>query len=387
MNVQEWIEKSKIKVMKGAETLPPFGTPDYEFQELHLELTYACNLRCRMCNVWGVYRNDRLMPRKEMSVEELVDYIEESRILKRIQGLVISGGEPFLKKGFQELCAYFMTHYPELRVGILSNLYNRELILRRLKDLRNFTQRIWIGTSLDGLHELHDNTRGVKDAFSHFQESLKMLGADFPEVPVVVNYTLTTDNYRGIHAAYKYCRERSLDLSIQFPVAWEGAETFTFSEEQLKEIEGHLIHIMEDAVKDFEAGKMDDNGLMAKIFYLSGLMDYQRKPGRVFERCIAGRRFTAISPEGKVYFCPLLKNRTVGDLREKPFDEIWNSREANDLRKKIDRGFCDCWLNCTIYPNASESLEEKKPEKYHEEEGLLRKLFGMTMAGKQIICY
>jgi len=95
---------------------------------------------------------------------------------------------------------------------------------------------------------------------------------------------------------------------------------------------------------------------------------------------VAGRRFTSISPEGKVYFCPILKNMIVGDLRDRPFDEIWNGREAGELRKKIDKGFCDCWLNCTIYPNASESLAEKRIIK--ESEGFLKKLFGEILTGK-----
>ncbi len=380
MTVNEWIEKSKRMIMEGAKNLPDFDAPEHEFQELHIELTYACNLRCRMCNVWNVYGNDRLMPKKEMSVEELVDYIEESRILRRTSGVVISGGEPFLKRGFQDLCIYFLTHFPNIRTGILSNLYHGELIIRKLKDLASYINRLWIGTSLDGLAELHNNTRGVRDAFLHFQSSLKMLNMTFPELPIVVNYTLTTDNYRGIYETHRFCRERNLDLSIQFPVPWKGAEVFTFNEEQLKDIEMQLVQIMEDAVRDYESHKMDDKGLMAKLYYLSGLMDYQRDPRRVFKRCVAGRRFTAISPEGKIYFCPILKNMIVGDLRDKPFDEIWSGRKAQALRRKIDKGFCDCWLNCTIYPNASESLAGKKVVR--ESENFFRKVFGEILAGK-----
>jgi radical SAM protein with 4Fe4S-binding SPASM domain len=154
-----------------------------------------------------------------------------------------------------------------------------------------------------------------------------------------------------------------MDLSVQFPVPWEGAENFTFTAEQLDGIEILLKKMMADAVADFEAGKMDERGLMAKLFYLDGLTDYQRNPRRVFDRCVAGRRFVNISPEGKVYFCPCLKHILIGDLREKPFDDIWLGREATMLRKKIDRRFCHCWLNCTIYPNASEALEEKRPYK------------------------
>lgn len=366
MDVYEWIEKSRQMIIKGAETLPEFKSPEDELQELHLELTYACNLKCRMCNIWSVYSKDRLMPRKEMSVEELVDYLEESKILKGINGVVISGGEPFLKKGFQELCLYFLNYYQNISIGILSNLYSHSLIIRKLKPLEPYLDRFWIGTSLDGLGELHNNTRGVKDAFIRFRETLDILKKNFPGLPVVVNYTLTTDNYQGIYETHRFCRDHYLDLSIQFPVPWEGAEIFTFTEEQINKIESLLVKIMEDAVEDFRTSRIDEKGLMTKLFYLSGLIDYQRNPRRVFRRCVAGRRFTTISPEGKVYFCPILKNFVIGDLRDRPFDEIWKGKEARALRRKIDKGFCHCWLNCTIYPNANESLNQRESGKRKE---------------------
>jgi len=341
--------------------LPPFGSPTAEFRELHIELTYACNLKCRMCNIWNIYRNDPVMPRKEMSVEELVDYIDESQILKQLGGVVISGGEPFLKKDFTALCAYLLNSYPRASVGILSNLYNRELVISRLKELAAGIDRMWLGTSLDGLGELHNNTRGIGNAFQKFCRTLAALREEFPAFSVTVNYTLTTENYSGIYDAYAFCRTQGMDLSVQFPVPWEGAEKFSFAPEQLSKIETLLQRMMADGVADFEAGKIDERGLLAKLFYLDGLTDYQRNQRRVFDRCVAGRRFVNISPEGKVYFCPCLKHMLIGDLREKPFDEIWLGKEAVALRRKIDRRFCHCWLNCTIYPNASEALEEKKP--------------------------
>jgi MoaA/NifB/PqqE/SkfB family radical SAM enzyme len=76
----------------------------------------------------------------------------------------------------------------------------------------------------------------------------------------------------------------------------------------------------------------------------------------VFRKCVAGRRFAAFSPEGFVYFCPILKNSTVGCLTDTPFDQIWTGAQAEILRQRIDVGACHCWLNCTIYPNADEMI-------------------------------
>ena len=358
MRVKEWVEKSRAEILPYSEEKPRFGKLEEELKELHLELTYACNLKCRMCDIWSKSRREPKIGRHEMSCEEIVQHVQQSKLLRNIQLLVLSGGEPFLKKGFAELAAYFLNNFPQVNVGILSNFYNTQLIYNSLKEIQNKSGvgRLWIGTSLDGMEQLHDNTRGVPDAFRHFCETLQLMRMEFPTIPVSVNFTLTTDNYHDLFSVYRFCRTNNMSFSAQFPVPWKDAEIFTFTEKQLSEIEQQIFKIIEDEIVDFESGKIDKNSLLAKIFYLQGMIDYQHNPRRVFKKCIGGRKFATFSPEGKVYSCPILKSMVLGNLREQPFDEIWAGAAAGKLRGKIDQGFCHCWLNCTIYPNAGEAL-------------------------------
>lgn len=378
MKAQEIVEKGKTLIFQGAENLAEFGSPEQELNEVALELTYACNLKCRMCDIWGKYKKDRMMARKEMPIEELVEYFEESRIIKNIKSIVISGGEPFLKKGFPNLVTYFLQAHPKAKIGILSNLYNTSFTISSLRKIRNTnaSERIWVGTSLDGLENAHNNTRGMPNAFQKFNETMALMKTEFPEIPVTINYTLTTDNYKDLARAYKYCKNQDLSMSIQFPVSWKDAEIFTFGGEEMNSIEAQIGEIMEEDMKDLEAKKVDERGLMARFFYLDGLTDYQKCPRRIFNKCIAGNRMVTFSPEGKVYFCPLLKHMPVGDLREKTFDEIWLGDEAKKLRKKIRNGFCHCWLNCTVYPNVDEAMSEScRKNKRAKKQSFLQSIF------------
>jgi MoaA/NifB/PqqE/SkfB family radical SAM enzyme len=36
-----------------------------ELEELHLELTYACNLKCRMCDIWNKSKREPKIARQE----------------------------------------------------------------------------------------------------------------------------------------------------------------------------------------------------------------------------------------------------------------------------------------------------------------------------------
>ena len=50
MRVKEWIEQSRAEILPYSEKEPRFGTLQEELKELHLELTYTCNFKCRMCD-------------------------------------------------------------------------------------------------------------------------------------------------------------------------------------------------------------------------------------------------------------------------------------------------------------------------------------------------
>jgi radical SAM protein with 4Fe4S-binding SPASM domain len=357
LNAREWVEESRAQILSEGAEFKPFGSPEDELKELHLELTYACNLRCRMCDIWGRYAKDHTLPRRELTVQQILGHIAQSSLLARVRLVIVSGGEPFLKPGFSDLVAGVIEMLPAT-VGILTNLYNTGLIKSRLSEIktRSGLDKIWLGTSLDGLEAAHNNTRGADDAFARFNLTLGMIRDQYPEIPVTANYTLTSDNYRDIYETYQFCRERRVSMSVQFPVSWPDAESFVFDASAMAEIERQLLLVIEDEAKDFETGRISRHTMLAKTFYISGLLDYQRDPRRVFRKCVAGRRFAVFSPEGHVYVCPILKNATIGSLSDQPFDRIWAGAEAESLRRRIDAGNCHCWLNCTIFPNADEAL-------------------------------
>jgi radical SAM protein with 4Fe4S-binding SPASM domain len=314
-----------------------------------------------MCDVWKRYRKDRRLPLKEMDVEELVGYIQESHYLQKIQRVVVSGGEPFLKKDLVDLVYYFAkAHSGVSDIGILSNLYQEGLTVRRLEEIQSRCGRVqlWIGTSLDGVGERHDQTRGKGDAYRKFRTTLTSIKQRFPLIPVSVNFTLTPENADDLYAVFRFCQTEGLGFSCQFPVPWKDAETFSFSEKTLDAVDEMILKIVEEKVQRVS----DLRVIIPEIFYLTGLVEYQRHPQRVFACCGAGAQFVTISPIGDVYLCPPLKGRVVGSLRQDPFDTIWVSKRAQRLRKWIAQGTCHCWLNCTVYPNVRMSLEDTQVE-------------------------
>jgi cyclic pyranopterin phosphate synthase len=67
---------------------------------LVLFIDSVCNMKCEHCFYWR-----SLNQRDDLTVEEIFNL---SRSLGRIENLSLSGGEPFLRKEFAEICRQFI---------------------------------------------------------------------------------------------------------------------------------------------------------------------------------------------------------------------------------------------------------------------------------------
>jgi len=63
-----------------------------------------------------------------------------------------------------------------------------------------------------------------------------------------------------------------------------------------------------------------------------------------------------LNPYGALFFCPILKNKFVGNIREEKFDYLWMSQRAQGIRNFIEEGNCHCWLVCIIFPVLEKAL-------------------------------
>ncbi len=115
-----------------------------------------------MCDLWD-YHKRALKPNRELSLDEIKSFVGESRLLQKPKVVVLSGGEPFLRKDLVDLCGFFSRQLPASSIGILTNGINTDMILNKTKDVlnRHQPQALWLGSSLDGVGKEHDRIRGV----------------------------------------------------------------------------------------------------------------------------------------------------------------------------------------------------------------------------------
>lgn len=337
-------------------------------REFHLELTHRCDLKCVMCHHWEMPANDPGSMGRELSVEEIRRFVSQSKLLDSVRFVAVTGGEPLMRPDAAEIIAFLRGHFREASVGLLTNFWNTGLLRRRLLELKDRgAADLWLGSSLDGLGATHDAIRGQDGAFAGFERTLAMLRRDFPQLRLTVNFTITPRNCSEIFAVYRWAQERELGFGCQLVVNHEGfqaPETFRWTDAELDVVESQVDLILEDICVSQRALQRlvtqpgrESQWLWNRILFWWYLRKHGRGGPRIFDDCMAGRRYAMFDPEGNLFFCPVNKHKQVGNVRDTPFDELWNGPPARALAEEMVPCQCRCWLNCIANPVLDRVME------------------------------
>jgi len=320
-------------------------------EELHLELTYNCNTDCVMCNLKYLKDNGR----KELTLNEIKKIITESKYLKNIKFIVVSGGEPLLRNDIAGIIKFLRDYYPDTEILILSNLYDWKIVSEKLNSIKEETGlcKISVGTSIDAVGKKHDEIRGRAGAFANLSDNLEKMKKEFSEVYFSLNYTIMPDNCENMVDVYDWCAQKNYHVSFQMFVQKKETKRFEWQNDVIEKIENQIDIITEKMAKECNINKFDENlflqneGLTSRFLSLYYIIKYIRQAKRFFPNCPCGEKYAMVNPYGEVYFCPVYKDIFAGDLKKDSFDSLWASKKAENARNFFNSKSCHCWLTCT----------------------------------------
>ncbi|OHB38467.1 MAG: hypothetical protein A2Y09_02350 [Planctomycetes bacterium GWA2_39_15] len=247
--------------------------------------------------------------------------------------LILTGGEPLLRKDIYELTCYASQKGMMIVLGTNGNLINDDNA-KRLKE----SGVTGIGISLDSIvPEKHDKFRGFSGAWDdtiNGIEACRRQGVEFQ-----IQTTVTRENFNEIPRIIEFSYDLGAKVFNLFFLVCTGKG------QELTDITPHqydqALHQLYETQKKYQ-GKMLVGAKCAPHYRRIVYEHDNTSPLiRAYSGgCPAGTHYCRITPEGNVTPCPYMPN-VSGNVREKSFVEIWkDTADFQTLRYANLNGRC-----------------------------------------------
>jgi radical SAM protein with 4Fe4S-binding SPASM domain len=341
-----------------------------------LQLTEACNLRCRMCYEWGETGHQHLEGQGKpatLALGTVESLMEDCRKEKTFYSLF--GGEPLLYPGVEKVLERAKRYGSSIETVTNGTLLAQKA--RMLIELGLDLVRI----SIDGPREVNDLQRGR----GSYDRALQGIEALFEEKqrlrkgnPLVgLIYTVTSDNCLALERLF--CHDLNLrwvdvvTLQMQSFVTEGMGRTYghvleeqfqqhgnTYWKGMVRELETFSGIDVKEMVRQFK--KVRSTLLKRGIFLLLFPNTWTEKnlamylQGRWREmndykgHCIAPWTVTDITARGDVAPCHIFYDLTLGNLHSHSIREVWNGEAFNRFRDYMRRHLLPvCPACCQFY--------------------------------------
>ncbi len=182
-------------------------------QDITLEITNRCNLKCRMCSIW------QEKEKKYLDINQIRDLVLSPVFNKPIGSISLTGGEPFMHPDIGKIYKFLVLCKAKKlirNIGIYSNGYDTSTILDFLKENKKYLSNLSLGISLDGKEKIHNFLRGRNDAFQKTLDTIMKVSSLYSQVNLEIKFTISPYNFDQILDIYKLCRKNNLFFSPKF---------------------------------------------------------------------------------------------------------------------------------------------------------------------------
>lgn len=324
--------KRHVRIMQANQDVPP--SPPF----LVLFINSLCNMKCEHCFYW---RN--LNGKDDMTKDEIFAL---SRSLGKIENLNLSGGEPFLRKEFAEICRQFIQYNGVRQIYVPSNGYFTDRCVAAVKNVLEEKEldMFVVELSLDGMPEFHDTFRVAKNAFKKAMETydaLVELQKEDPRLRIHAISTATDRNMGEIKQLTTYLYERCPQMDHHNLAIIRGDR----KDPSLKGPSLQTYIDLYEYIRRLWAPREEKRyGAIVEPLLQHTKVETIKQERQVVP-CRAGILSTVVYANGDVSLCEI--HKPIGNLRQKSFPEIWNSPEATRLRESI--ACKDCWCTTEVF--------------------------------------
>jgi len=348
------------------------GSTPYTAYSVSWNLTQRCNLECAHCYMSAHAAADT---RGELTTEECRRVIDEIAAVNPNVFLILTGGEPFLRKDLFDIAAYAAEK-------TFTTVLGTNGVLLRAREAKLMRQHGVLGASisLDSTDRVkHDAFRRLPGAWEGAVRATRVLadeGLDFSlhmsvtdwnvgEIPAMVDLAKTL-GARVLNFFFLVRTGRGKDLSDIDAAAYERILTWLAQAQGVGEGPPSFVQRLRGRIpasgggalgsarerEGFEdpwstpVGRADGLLIRAKCAPHFRRIIYEMDPTSPLLKnyahgsCPAGKYYCRITPEGDVTPCPYMPV-AAGNLRTSSFTDLWRGAKVfDDLRDPKLAGRC-----------------------------------------------
>nr|MDA3808897.1 radical SAM protein [Spirochaetaceae bacterium] len=293
-----------------------------------------CNLRCIHCYSQS---NDQDYT-GELTTEEgfaLIDDLAQygSPVL------LFSGGEPLMRPDIFELIGHARSRGMRAVLSTNGTLITRD-IARRLKEL----DLSYVGISLDGLQPIHDSFRGKKGAFEEAINGLR--NCKEAGIKVGLRFTINKKNVEDIPGIFQLLRDEDIPRVCFYHLVYSGRGTEIIKEDLTHEETRATVDLLMRETKRLFAEGLEKEVLTVDN-HADGVYLYLKMKEEGHERAedvmsllkmnggnSTGNGIGCVSWDGSVHADQFWRHETFGNVKDRPFSEIWTDL-SNPLMAKL----------------------------------------------------
>ena len=314
-----------------------------------LLLTYRCNLRCMMCDLWRVPTNDKYANREELTTNDWKKVINDFADIGTTT-IGFGGGEPLLRNDIFTLIGYAKQKGLSVQVstnGFLLDVITAKQLLDSGVDMINI--------SLDGIKAAtHNKIRG--DFQSHERaisaiKNISFLRREYKQhISLGVTCVISKFNLEEIIELVSFVIDLGADDISFMPVSDmmllfdRESRASRFLVMDLKKVEDVVAQLI--AIKK-KTGQIDCSLKYLKLF--NNAFARTKRP----VRCYTGYTSCTVNPYGDIYPCFSFSviAQPITNVLYTPLKEAWRSEKFNNIRRLIKncrRCYWNCWTELSI---------------------------------------
>lgn len=286
-------------------------------------ITRECNLACKHCYIQA---DDQKLA-NELTTKEAKNFISDLATIK-VPVLLFSGGEPLLRKDIFELGEFAANLGIHPVISTNGTLINRQLA-HSIKD----AGFVYVGVSIDGMEKIHNEFRGIKNGFQLALASIHH--CMHVELATGIRFTVNKHNFDDLPALLDLAIKESIPRFCLYHLVYVGRGKEMIEDDISTETKIKMINFL--ISKAAGTSNMEiltvDNPVDGIYFYLEQGLSSTFTLLQMAGGCSAGEKLANVSPPGEIYPCQFWQDLSLGNVRNTPFSQIWQTK--TDMIKQI----------------------------------------------------